>query len=182
MSGCLEVRKWLCGNVRETARERGPRWAHQVSRPLDPRPEPSVPWEGTVVILLGAHGFLQVLSLGFGDPWERKGRKTKGFWGWGPMTQSSGGKFGPKFGQDWGVLCGVCMARVLQRSRASEPWGEGSGGDCSCSLAEPGPDLVLRPLTVLLGVPERGQGHARGSESLGASLNAFSPRLMHAHN
>lgn len=56
---------------------RVPRWAHRVSSPLDPSTWPSVPWEGTEGILLGLQ-CLQVLSLGFGGPRERKGR-TKGF-------------------------------------------------------------------------------------------------------
>lgn len=45
------------GMVRETARERAPCWAHQVSSAWDPSSWPSVPWEGTEGILLGAHGF-----------------------------------------------------------------------------------------------------------------------------
>ena len=79
----LEGRKWLCRDVRETASDKGPHWAHQVSSSLDPSPGSRVPWEGAAGMPLGAHRCLQVPSLGFGALWERKGRETKGFWGWG---------------------------------------------------------------------------------------------------
>ena len=79
----LEGRKWLCRDVRETASDKGPYWAHQVSSSLDPSPGSRVPWVGAAGMPFGAHRCLQVPSLGFGAPWERKGRETKGFWDWG---------------------------------------------------------------------------------------------------
>ena len=83
MSGCLESRKWLCENCEGAFEGEGPGWAPQVSRLLAPSPWPSVSARG-----LRAFCFeptvLQVLSLCFGGLWERKGRRSRGFWGWGP--------------------------------------------------------------------------------------------------
>ena len=48
--------------------------------------------------------------------------------------------------------------------------------------ADTGPDLVLRPLPVLLGVPERGQGQLKDLNPLGLPCSPCPPRLMHACN
>lgn len=86
--------------------EGGPRWAQQVSSPWDPSPQPRGPGEGIGVVCLEPSVFGQVLSLGPGGPWERKGRKSRGFWGWGPRPEVQVGSLALRLGKTR-VCCGV---------------------------------------------------------------------------
>lgn len=127
----------------------------------------------------GAHRCLQVLSLGFGAPWERKGRETKGFWGWGSVTQVQVRGWSQVWARLGCTVWGCWGMRVAQLEEASLPgscresqgaaprlgWGLLRG--CCCSLTDTGLDPVLGSLPVLLGVPEQGQGQLRDLNPLG---------------
>ena len=103
----------------------------------------------------GAHRCLQVLSLGFGTPWERKGRETKGFWGWGSMTQVQVRGWPQVWARLGCTVWGCWGMQVAQLEEASLP------GSCRESQGA-GPKAGWGAAAGVLRLPDR---HRAGSGS-----------------